>query len=208
VQERGSQLGRPRASEGLDQSPLPPLTQPFPPLPSPRARPLRKAGGSLKIVHEAYHPKNEEGLEQLYADLEPAMAANDALRPNLGRAADDLHPLRAQALLAAIPDDTLVGGEGGRGGSGEEGVRVCVLWLTPSGLPPMGWDGMEWDGMGRDGTSPPPRPPPHAPCPHTAPAPPAGRAGHRLPPRGPDRERAARAARHDPAVGRHGRRQQ
>jgi hypothetical protein len=80
------------------QTPPPPVTKPT----------RRKAGGALKIVHEVYSPKNDDGLEGLTASLEAAMSFNDGIRPHLGRCADDLHPLRAQALLAAIPDDALV----------------------------------------------------------------------------------------------------
>jgi len=53
---------------------------------------------------------------------------NEAIKPHLVRCADDLHPLRAQALLAAIPDDALV--SGGVGGLGVPGL---------GGLGPLRW---------------------------------------------------------------------
>lgn len=69
-------------------------------------------------MHEAY-AKNPEGADDLAASMAAAADYNDGLRPHLGRCADDLHPLRARALLAAVPDDALVGGWGwGVGGWG------------------------------------------------------------------------------------------
>jgi hypothetical protein len=81
-------------------------------------------------VHEVYHPKNADGVEGLHRELEAAMGFNDALRPNLGRCADDLHPLRAQALLAAIPDDALVRrlAWGYGGGPSARLARCAVAW--------------------------------------------------------------------------------
>jgi hypothetical protein len=66
-------------------------------------------------VHEVF-AKNADGLEDLEASMESAVAFNEAIKPHLARCADDLHPLRARALLAAIPDDALVRAR----------VRVCL----------------------------------------------------------------------------------
>ena len=73
---------------------------------------VKKAGGALKIVHEAY-AKNAAAAAALRSSMRAAAGYNDALGAHLGRVADDLHPLRAQALLAAIPEDALVRGLGG-----------------------------------------------------------------------------------------------
>jgi DNA-directed RNA polymerase III subunit RPC1 len=67
---------------------------------------VKKAGGALKIVHEAY-AKASDGPRQLEAMTASAVAYNDAIAPHVARIADDLHPLRARALLEAVPDDVL-----------------------------------------------------------------------------------------------------
>jgi hypothetical protein len=56
----------------------------------------RKTTGALKIIHERYDKKKAPGLHEEQKELLAAAAeANEQLRQNLGKIADDLHPLRA-----------------------------------------------------------------------------------------------------------------
>ena len=66
--------------------------------------PVKKVPGSLKIVHDVYGGKHAAAAAAAYrAQFADALASNDALEAGLRRLADDLHPLRARALLAAVP---------------------------------------------------------------------------------------------------------
>lgn len=87
----------------------------------------RKAGGALKIVHEVF-VKNQEGVDEFEGNLAEAVRMNDGIKPHVGRAADDLHPLRARALLAAIPDDALVSGVGFLTVCVFANCVACVVW--------------------------------------------------------------------------------
>jgi DNA-directed RNA polymerase beta' subunit len=62
---------------------------------------VKRAGASLKIVHEKYS-KNPELMEQYMGEFEEAAKHNDALRANLGRVQDDLNPIRALGILRKI----------------------------------------------------------------------------------------------------------
>ncbi|WIA12568.1 hypothetical protein OEZ85_006229 [Tetradesmus obliquus] len=67
---------------------------------------VKKASGSLKILHEAY-AKNADARQRLTDSLASAVAANEAIGQCMGRVADDLHPLRVLALFRAIVDEDL-----------------------------------------------------------------------------------------------------
>ncbi|KAF5838068.1 hypothetical protein DUNSADRAFT_3438 [Dunaliella salina] len=66
----------------------------------------RKTTGSLKIIHERYDPKKNSSQHEAYKNsFEEALKYNEGLRPHLSKIADDLNPLRAQALFEAIPEE-------------------------------------------------------------------------------------------------------
>jgi len=62
---------------------------------------VKRAGASLKIVHEKYS-KNPELMEQYMGEFEEAAKHNEQLRANLGRVQDDLNPIRALGVLRKI----------------------------------------------------------------------------------------------------------
>ena len=67
--------------------------------------PVKKVPGSLKIVHDVWAGKHMAAPLAAYtSEFAGAASANEALAPHLRRLADDLHPLRALALLTAVPD--------------------------------------------------------------------------------------------------------
>lgn len=66
---------------------------------------VKKAGTSLKIVHEKY-AKDPDLREQVMAEFRDAAEANKELRTHLPRISDDLNPLRVLELLARMrPED-------------------------------------------------------------------------------------------------------
>ena len=62
---------------------------------------VKRAGASLKIVHEKYS-KNADLMEQYVGEFEEAVKHNDQLRANLGRIQDDLNPIRVLGILKKI----------------------------------------------------------------------------------------------------------
>ena len=66
---------------------------------------VKRAGASLKIVHEKYS-KNPELMEAYMKEFEEAVKHNDQLKANLSRVQDDLNPIRVQDILSKIsPQD-------------------------------------------------------------------------------------------------------
>ena len=59
---------------------------------------VKRAGASLKIVHEKYS-KNPELMEAYMKEFEEAVKHNDQLKANLSRVQDDLNPIRVQDIL-------------------------------------------------------------------------------------------------------------
>mgnify|MGYP001292403833 CR=1 FL=1 len=62
---------------------------------------VKRAGASLKIVHEKYS-KNPDLMEQYMGEFEEAVKHNEQLRANLGRVQDDLSPIRVLGILKKI----------------------------------------------------------------------------------------------------------
>ena len=62
---------------------------------------VKRAGASLKIVHEKYS-KNPDLMEQYMGEFEEAVKHNEQLRANLGRVQDDLNPIRVLGILKKI----------------------------------------------------------------------------------------------------------
>ena len=60
---------------------------------------VKRAGASLKIVHEKYS-KNPEFMEQYMGEFEEAAKHNEQLRANLGRVQDDLNPIARWGVLS------------------------------------------------------------------------------------------------------------
>eukprot|EP00879_Flechtneria_rotunda_P021361 GHRR01022515.1.p1 GENE.GHRR01022515.1~~GHRR01022515.1.p1 ORF type:complete len:846 (+),score=303.63 GHRR01022515.1:467-3004(+) len=103
---------------------------------------VKKATGSLKIVHEAYS-KNVSAQADLRQEMAHAIAGNEAIGQNLQRAADDLHPLRVLSLFKAIPDADLdVLDIAGR----PEDLLVSVLPVPPVAIRPS----VEMDGASNE----------------------------------------------------------
>ena len=71
---------------------------------------VKRAGASLKIVHEKYS-KNPELMEAYMKEFEEAVKHNDQLKANLSRVQDDLNPIRVQDILSKIsPQDCELSG--------------------------------------------------------------------------------------------------
>ena len=62
---------------------------------------MKRAGASLKIVHEKYS-KNPELMEAYMKEFEEAVKHNDQLKANLSRVQDDLNPIRVESILSKI----------------------------------------------------------------------------------------------------------
>ena len=62
---------------------------------------VKRAGQSLKIVHEKYS-KNPDLMEAYMGEFEEAVKHNEQLRANLGRVQDDLNPIRVLGILKKI----------------------------------------------------------------------------------------------------------
>ena len=62
---------------------------------------VKRAGASLKIVHEKYS-KNPELMEAYMKEFEEAVKHNDQLKANLSRVQDDLNPIRVESILSKI----------------------------------------------------------------------------------------------------------
>ena len=62
---------------------------------------VKRAGQSLKIVHEKYS-KNPNLMESYMGEFEEAVKHNEQLRANLGRVQDDLNPIRVLGILKKI----------------------------------------------------------------------------------------------------------
>ncbi|KNC52211.1 DNA-directed RNA polymerase [Thecamonas trahens ATCC 50062] len=61
-----------------------------------------KKAGALKIVHERFRSKRDDGTEELYASLEAALAANKELEPLLSKVQDTITPAVALSLLQRL----------------------------------------------------------------------------------------------------------
>ncbi|KAJ9527506.1 hypothetical protein QJQ45_025764, partial [Haematococcus lacustris] len=67
---------------------------------------VKKTTGALKIIHERYDKKKNEAMHEAYKEtFSEAIKYNEGLRPHLHKVADDLNPLRVQALFEAVPDE-------------------------------------------------------------------------------------------------------
>ncbi|KAK9819626.1 hypothetical protein WJX72_000381 [[Myrmecia] bisecta] len=64
---------------------------------------VKKATGSLKIIHDKFNPKNASEHNKYMDEFEDALRHNDQIRPHLNKVMDDLHPIRVLALFTAIP---------------------------------------------------------------------------------------------------------
>jgi DNA-directed RNA polymerase III subunit RPC1 len=62
---------------------------------------VKRAGQSLKIVHEKYS-KNPELMEEYLKQFEEAVKYNDQLKQNLSRVQDDLNPIRVISIFRRI----------------------------------------------------------------------------------------------------------
>ena len=62
---------------------------------------VKRAGQSLKIVHEKYS-KNPDLMEAYMGEFEEAVKHNEQLRANLSRVQDDLNPIRVLGILKKI----------------------------------------------------------------------------------------------------------
>ncbi|KAL4425069.1 hypothetical protein ABPG77_010383 [Micractinium sp. CCAP 211/92] len=65
---------------------------------------VKKATGSLKIVHDPYS-KNVKLFNMYRGEFEEAAKHNEILGANLGKVVDDLHPVRVLQLFSAIPQE-------------------------------------------------------------------------------------------------------
>ncbi|KAF8067125.1 DNA-directed RNA polymerase III subunit RPC1 [Scenedesmus sp. PABB004] len=103
---------------------------------------VKKASGSLKILHEAY-AKNADAAEALRSSLAEAAGHNEALAGCLPRVADDLHPLRALGLFRAVAEEDLaVLDIAGR----PEDLLLSVLPVPPVAIRPS----VEMDGASNE----------------------------------------------------------
>ena len=60
--------------------------------------------GVLKITHEKYKEKKYQPLKaEFLREFEEAMKLNDAIVPHIGKAKDDINPLRALQIFQKIP---------------------------------------------------------------------------------------------------------
>eukprot|EP00197_Chlamydomonas_leiostraca_P012021 CAMPEP_0202861128 /NCGR_PEP_ID=MMETSP1391-20130828/2625_1 /ASSEMBLY_ACC=CAM_ASM_000867 /TAXON_ID=1034604 /ORGANISM="Chlamydomonas leiostraca, Strain SAG 11-49" /LENGTH=1424 /DNA_ID=CAMNT_0049540457 /DNA_START=102 /DNA_END=4376 /DNA_ORIENTATION=+ len=67
---------------------------------------VKKTTGALKIVHEKYDRKKNDAQHEAYREtFTEALKYNEGLRQHLPKVADDLNPLRVQALFQAVPDE-------------------------------------------------------------------------------------------------------
>jgi len=64
---------------------------------------VKKAPGSLKIIHDPYHKKPDK-MATYHAEFQEACATNEGIRINLNKVVDDLSPLRVLSLFLQIPD--------------------------------------------------------------------------------------------------------